>query len=95
MQSKLLRDSIIKVAKEQVACDLAGEAVILSLKSEQYFGLNEVGTRIWNLVQEPKTVGAVVDAILTEYDVDVAEVERDLFALLEEMATHDLIEIEQ
>ena len=45
MQRKLLRDSIIKVAKEQVACDLAGEAVILSLKSGQYFGLNEVGAQ--------------------------------------------------
>jgi hypothetical protein len=34
MQTKLLRDSIVKVAGEQVSCDLAGEAVILSLKSE-------------------------------------------------------------
>ena len=82
MQRKLLRDSIIKVGKEQVACDLAGEAVILSLKSGQYFGLNEVGTQIWNLIQEPKTVGAVFEALLQEYDVALDQLERDLLALL-------------
>ena len=52
MQKTLFRDAIVKAAKEQVSCDLAGEAVILNLKSGQYFGLNEVGTRIWNLIQE-------------------------------------------
>ena len=95
MQRKLLRDSIIKVASEQVSCDLAGEAVILSLKSGQYFGLNEVGARIWNLIQEPKTVGAVLEAVLEEYDVALDQLERDLFALLEQMATNELIEVEE
>jgi hypothetical protein len=95
MQRKLLRESFIRVAKEQVACDLAGEAVILSLKSAQYFGLNEVGARIWSLIQEPKTVGAVLDAVLEEYDVAPDQLERDLFALLEQMVINDLIEVEQ
>lgn len=95
MQRKLLRESFIRVAKEQVACDLAGEAVILSLKSAQYFGLNEVGARIWNLIQEPKTVGAVLDAVLEEYDITPDQLECDLLALLEQMVINDLIEVEQ
>ena len=94
MEGKLSRDSLIKVVKEQVACDLAGEAVILSLRSRQYIGLDEVGTRIWNLIQEPKTVGAVLDAVLKEYDVALADLERDVFALLEQMVINDLIEVE-
>jgi hypothetical protein len=95
MHRKFLRAAIIQVAREQVSCDLAGESVILSLKSAQYFGLNEVGARIWNLIQEPKTVGAILDAVLEEYDVAVDELERDLFALLEQMITNDLIELEE
>jgi Coenzyme PQQ synthesis protein D (PqqD) len=95
MQKKLLRDSIVKVADEQVSCDLAGEAVILHLKSAQYFGLNEVGARIWNLIQEPKTVGAVLDTVLEEYDVALNQLEGDLLALLEEMANKELIEVEE
>jgi hypothetical protein len=95
MHRKLLRASIIQVASEQVSCDLAGEAVILSLKSGQYFGLNEVGARIWNLIQEPKTVSAVLDAVLEEYDVALKQLEPDLLALLEEMANKELIEVEE
>lgn len=95
MQKKLLRDSIVKVAGEQVSCDLAGEVVILHLKSGEYFGLNDVGSRIWNLIQEPKTVGAVLDAVLKEYEVALDQLECDLFALLEQMVTNELIEVEQ
>jgi Coenzyme PQQ synthesis protein D (PqqD) len=95
MQTKVSRESIVKVYGEQVSCDLAGEVVILSLQSGQYFGLNEVGGRIWNLIQEPKTVGAVLDAVLKEYDVPLDQLERDLFKLLEQMVTNNLIEVEQ
>jgi Coenzyme PQQ synthesis protein D (PqqD) len=95
MQRKLLRDAFIKVAKEQVSCDLAGEVVILSLKSGEYYGLDEVGTRIWNLIQEPKTVGAVLEAVLKEYDVAVDQLERDIFALLEQMVINELVEVGQ
>jgi len=93
MQKKLLRDAIVKVANEQVSCNLAGEAVILHLKSGQYFGLNEIGARIWDLIQEPKTVSAVFEAILHEYDVTPNQLEGDLLALLEKMAINELIEV--
>jgi hypothetical protein len=93
MQTRLSRDSIIKVAKEQVSCDLAGEAVILNLKSGQYFGLNEVGARIWALIQEPKTVDELLQALFEEYDVTLDQLERDLLALLEKMVAKKLIEV--
>jgi hypothetical protein len=93
MQTKLLRDSIVNVAGEQVSCDLAGEMVILSVQSGQYFGLNEVGARIWNLIQEPKTVDAVLEALLQEYDVTPDRLEGDVLTLLEQMAINKLIEI--
>jgi hypothetical protein len=93
MEKKPLRESFIKVAKEQVACDLAGEAVILSLKSGQYFGLNEVGARIWNLIQEPKTVNEIRDALLQEYDVETECCERELLVLLQDLAAKGLVDI--
>jgi hypothetical protein len=93
MEAKLLRESVITVAKELVACDLAGEAVILSLKSGQYFGLNKVGAFIWTLIQEPKTVNAVFDILLEEYDVAPVQLEIDLLAVLEQMLTKELIEV--
>jgi hypothetical protein len=75
----------VVAAKEQVSSDLAGEAVILDLKSGVYYGLNSVGASIWNLIQEPRTINEVRDAILAQYEVEPEQCDRDIKALLEEL----------
>jgi Coenzyme PQQ synthesis protein D (PqqD) len=67
------------VAKEQVSCDLAGEAAILNLQTGVYYGLDPVGARIWNLIQQPRTVSDVLQVFLKEYEVDSERCERDVF----------------
>ena len=89
----IMKDSIITVAKEQVSCDLAGEKAILDLKSGQYYGLNPVGARIWDLIQESRSVTEVLKIILHEYDVDAVACERDLIALLEELHGKGLLDL--
>lgn len=86
-------NSSVVAAKEQVSSDLAGEAVILDLKSGVYYGLNEVGASIWNLIQEPKTVNEIRDAILEEYEVEPEQCDRDLKAILQQLADEGLIEV--
>jgi len=85
--------SIVVVTKDQVSCDLSGEAAILNLKSGVYFGLNTVGASIWNLIQKPRTVKEIQDSILKEYDVDSGRCEQDILEILQELSTHGLIEI--
>ncbi|TYL36442.1 PqqD family protein [Natronococcus pandeyae] len=82
----------VVAAPEQISTTLDEEEVILHLDSNTYFGLNEVGTRIWELVQEPRTVAEVCDAIVTEYDVDPARCESDVRVFLDRLAEADLIE---
>ena len=90
----LTASSTVVVAKDQVSCDLGGEAAILGLKKGVYYGLDVVGGRIWSLIQTPTTVGAVRDAILQEFDVDAERCEQDLLALLDKLAGENLIEIQ-
>jgi len=85
--------SIIVVTKDQVSCDLSGEAAILNLKSGVYFGLNTVGASIWKLIQEPRTVKEIRDSILKEYDVNPDRCENDILEILQELSTNGLIEI--
>ena len=91
--NSIMKDSIITVAKEQVSCDLAGETAILDLKSGQYYGLNPVGARIWDLIQQSRSVTDVLNIIVGEYDVEAESCERDLFALLEELQGKGLVEV--
>jgi hypothetical protein len=83
--------TIVMASTDQVSCDLAGEAAILNLKNAVYYGLDPVGARVWTLVQQATTVGAVRDAILQEYDVERERCERDLFELLHKLAAEGLI----
>jgi hypothetical protein len=70
------------ISKDAVFRDLNGEAVILDLNAGTYFGLNEVGTRIWQLMAENGNLRAVFDALRTEYDATPDTLERDLLALV-------------
>ena len=85
--------SIIVAAEGQISCDLAGEAAILNLTSGVYYGLSPVGARVWNLIRRPRTVHDIRDMLLQEYDVEVERCERDLLALLRELAAEGLIEV--
>ncbi|NDJ21572.1 lasso peptide biosynthesis PqqD family chaperone [Nostoc sp. B(2019)] len=85
--------SKVVAAKNQIFSELQGEAVILDINSGVYYGLNQVGASIWNLIQAPKTVKEIRDALLTEYEVDSQACETDILVLLEDLATKGLIEI--
>ena len=87
-----LRETVV-TAKDQVTADLGGEIIILDLGSGEYFGLNEVGSKIWELITEPRAVAEVRDELVAAYpDVDPAQCEEDLLALLNEMHEASLIE---
>lgn len=85
--------SIVVASKEQVSCDLNGESVILNFKSGTYYGLNPVGSYIWNLIQNPKTVGEVEEAVLGHYEVDPSECKHDLLDLLDDLSKNELVKI--
>lgn len=89
----LARSSVVTAAKELIWSDLGDEAAILHLASGIYYGLNETGARIWALLQEPRPVHEIRDALVNEYDLDPDRCERDLCALLDALAAAALIEI--
>lgn len=85
--------SVVVAAKDQVSCDLAGEAAILNIKNGVYYGLDPVGARIWNLMQEPRAVADIQNTITSEYDVEPERCALDLFGLLEKLLAEGLIEV--
>ena len=86
--------SWVAVSSEQVSCDLAGEAVVLSLRDGAYYGMNPVGARVWQLIQKPVAVSAVRDALLGEYgDVTADQCEREVVMLLTQLADWDLVQV--
>ena len=93
MDAALSVHSIVVATSEQVSCPLGEESAILNLKNSMYYGMNPVGTRIWTLLKEPRSVEQLRDTLLNEYDVDAALCERDLLDLLGKMKSEGLIEV--
>lgn len=87
------RETVVVASRDQVGSDLAGETVLLSMKTARYYGLADVGARIWSLVQRPVTVSEICEIIVREYDVSPGQCESDVVRFLEELATHGLVEV--
>ena len=94
-QGSLLQQNMtISISKEVLAQELAGETVLLDLASESYFGLDAVGTRVWQLLNEGMGQAALIDTLLDEYEVERAALEQDIADLLRRLAEAGLITFE-
>jgi hypothetical protein len=90
MDGLSLRTSL-RVSDDCMIRELDGEAVILNLGSSTYFGLDPVGTRIWQLIEEHGRLGVVVTAMLGEYDAPADAIERDVVRLVSELLERGLV----
>jgi hypothetical protein len=70
------------------------EAVLLDLASEYYFGLDAVGTRLWRLLEIDPSIRCAFDTLMGEYDVAEDRLERDLLAVIAQLADAGLVTIE-
>jgi hypothetical protein len=85
--------STFSVSQEVLSQEVSGETVLLDLQNESYFGLDAVGTRIWQLLQENNRLQQVFDIMLEEYDVDEKQLDKDLNELLGKLLDEGLIAI--
>ena len=90
----ITRDTIVVASRDQVSSDLAGETVLLGLKTARYYGLADVGARIWALINEPTRVSTICETIRREYDVAPEQCEPDVLRFLGELAEQGLIEVD-
>ena len=84
----------ISISKDVLAQELAGETVLLDLASENYFGLDTVGTRVWQLLNEGQARSDLIDILLDEYEVERAVLEKDIAELLDRLNEAGLIKID-
>ncbi len=81
----------VEVSEEVLFQEIEGESVLLNLKNEQYFGLDEVGTRIWHLLTEDEETNKTLRCLLKEYDVEEEKMRNDLAVLINELNAQGLI----
>ena len=81
----------ITLSPQVIFQELDKEAILLDLNGEAYYGLDEVGMRLWQLLSENGDFDAAVAQLLTEFEVEEEVLRRELRELLEDMAQADLV----
>lgn len=92
MSEVSIHDTIM-IGKDVVFRELGGEAVILNLETGIYFGLNEVGTRVWQLAGEDGSLAKICSILADEYDVAAPVLERDVLQLVGELCAKGLMRV--
>ena len=82
-------------AETVFAQEVDGEMVLLDMESENYFGLDEVGTAIWQAMQEKKTLKEVFDVLLDQYEVEEEMLEHDLSDFVGKLVESGLVEVQE
>ncbi len=89
-------NAIIRIAPDQVSCAVDGEVVILSTRNGTYYGLNSVGAKVWSrLTTDACSLRELCATIENEYDIAVAECEKDVRALVDELESAGLVVIDK
>jgi len=71
--------------------ELGGETVLLNLESGVYYGLDAIGTRVWNLLAQGHALADVCSIMVEEYDVPPETLQRDLMTLVDELCDKQLL----
>lgn len=79
--------------EEVIAQRAAGTLVLLHLESGQYYSLDEVGIRVWELCDGTHTISEIVSTISEEYSAAADQVKQDVVDLVEELSREHLVSV--
>ncbi|HCT30460.1 MAG TPA: lasso peptide biosynthesis PqqD family chaperone [Bacteroidales bacterium] len=88
---KIILESIIKRSSGLVSTDVDGEKVMMSVENGEYFGLDSVGSRIWEMIENPVKVETLIDYLIDEFDVSKQQCEIDTLEFLNELLEKKLL----
>lgn len=89
----LTTGSIISKNSGLLASSLDKEIVMMSVENNEYYGLNKVGSRIWQIIETPTAVERIIDIMMKEYKIDRSTCTADVMEYLNELESKNLIRV--
>jgi hypothetical protein len=86
-------DLLVKRKEGLIEAEVDGELVALHVENGTCYGFNGTATRIWQMVEEPKRLSELRDALMAEFDVDAETCEQDVRALVKDLESDGLVEV--
>jgi hypothetical protein len=90
---KFSPDSNLEIPDTTLFQELDGECVLLNLANESYYGLDEIGTRMWNVLSESDSIADAMAVLTKEYDIDEKTLRTDLDQFINELLENKLVQV--
>jgi hypothetical protein len=88
-----MHEGRLTIPDHVLARELEGECVLLNLQTEQYFGLDSVGTAMWTALTATPSIAAAREQLLSRFDVDEQRLRDDVDAFIDRLVSHGLAEV--
>jgi len=85
INSKIVRNNKI------ISSDMDGETVMMSIENGEYYGINPIGSRIWELLEHPVTLSEICELLLKKYDVDANQCQTEVLKFANHLFEKKLI----
>lgn len=86
--------SVVSQSDKQVAADLDGEVAMMSIENGEYYVLDSVASRTWELIEKPIRVSDLCARLVEEYEVEAKTCQRDTLDFLAQLHKKGLIDVE-
>ena len=78
---------------EIISTKIDDETVMMDTNFEHYFGIKEVGARIWEILEHPTTLDELCEKLISEFDVSGEQCKQDILPFLTDLAEHEMVRI--
>lgn len=85
--------TLISRSSSFLVASVHDEIVMMDLKSGRYYGLDDIGSVIWQHLEQPRRCAELVDSLVAEFDADRAVIAADVHKLLSLMAEHNVVSL--
>ena len=92
-KKKLHNSSVISRKSDLLFSNMDDEVVMMNIEKGEYYGLDEIGSRIWQIIENPVTLDELIQVLVEEYDVDRETCRIDVVVFIEELRKKDLVNI--
>ena len=83
----------VKISKRVFAQNIDDEMVLLDTTTQNYFGLDGVGSVMWQTIEEKIVIQDILDTLLEYYEVEEDILKRDLFIFIDSLVNSQLLEV--
>ena len=85
--------TLVTQGEEHVATEIDNAVVMMSIEQGKYYGLDSVGSRIWQLLEQPRRITEVCAIIQDEFAVEHETCERDVLDFVGRLVAVGLLKV--